>query len=340
MTILPTDTMYGSDRNGMIWGYQFSPEQPARSINADAAVALLASPEGVVGQDFVWLHFSRSNTATEPWLLKHLDLPQAFFDTMRAESRSTRIEQEDDFLIAVLNDVLFAFSFDVSNVETTSICITPNLMITTRLRPLRSIDKLRRLVRQGLTFSSPVELLSQLLQNQSSVLVDILRQSTNRVDQIEDKLLANRISTSRSELSSLRRVLVRLQRLLAPEPSAFFRLLNRPPEWITKDDLQDLRESAEEIAAAVSDTQALVERVKLIQEELVALLNERTGRTIYVLTVVTVLALPINMVAGLFGMNVGGIPLASDKLGFWSIVTILLALTGLLAYLAFGKWRD
>lgn len=340
MTILPTDTMYGSDRNGMIWGYQFSPEQPARSINADAAVALLASPEGAVGQDFVWLHFSRSNTATEPWLLKHLDLPQAFFDTMRAESRSTRIEQEDDFLIAVLNDVLFAFSFDVSNVETTSICITPNLMITTCLRPLRSIDKLRRLVRQGLTFSSPVELLSQLLQNQSSVLVDILRQSTSRVDQIEDKLLANRISTSRSELSSLRRVLVRLQRLLAPEPSAFFRLLNRPPEWITKDDLQDLRESAEEIAAAVSDTQALVERVKLIQEELVALLNERTGRTIYVLTVVTVLALPINMVAGLFGMNVGGIPLASDKLGFWSIVTILLALTGLLAYLAFGKWRD
>jgi len=340
MTMLTTDTMYGSDRNGLIWGYRFAPDQAASPISAEEAIALLSSPEAVSRSEFVWLHFSKSNTATEPWLLDHLELPQAFFDTMYAESRSTRIEQEDDVLLAVLNDVLFAFSFDVSAVETTSICITPNLMISTRLRPLRSIEKLRRLVRQGDIFSSPVELLSQLLQNQSSVLVDILRQSTGRVDQIEDRMLANRISTSRSELSSLRRVLVRLQRLLAPEPSAFFRLINRPPEWITKDDLQDLRESAEEIAAAVSDTQALVERVKLIQEELVALLNERTGRTIYVLTVVTVLALPINMVAGLFGMNVGGIPLASDKLGFWSIVAILLVLTGLLAYLAFGRWRD
>jgi len=310
MTMLTTDTMYGSDRNGLIWGYRFAPDQAASPISAEEAIALLSSPEAVSRSEFVWLHFSKSNTATEPWLLDHLELPQAFFDTMHAESRSTRIEQEDDVLLAVLNDVLFAFSFDVSAVETTSICITPNLMISTRLRPLRSIEKLRRLVRQGDIFSSPVELLSQ------------------------------RISTSRSELSSLRRVLVRLQRLLAPEPSAFFRLINRPPEWITKDDLQDLRESAEEIAAAVSDTQALVERVKLIQEELVALLNERTGRTIYVLTVVTVLALPINMVAGLFGMNVGGIPLASDKLGFWSIVAILLVLTGLLAYLAFGRWRD
>ncbi|MBM9612675.1 transporter [Desulfobulbus rhabdoformis] len=338
--MLSKDTMYGSDRNGLIWGYRFTPGQAAESISAEAAIQLLSSTEALARHEFVWLHFSRSNTATETWLMEHLELPEAFFEAMHEESRSTRLEQEDDFLIAVLNDVLFAFSFDVSAVETTSICITPNLMVTTRLRPLRSIDRLRRLVRRGQQFSSPVELLARLLQNQSSVLVEILRQSTSRVDQIEDRLLANRITTSRSELSSLRRVLVKLQRLLAPEPSAFFRLLNRPPEWITKDDLQDLRESAEEIAAAVSDTQALVERVKLIQEELVALLNEQTGRTIYILTVVTVLALPINMVAGLFGMNVGGIPLASDRLGFWSIVIILLALTVILAYLAFGKRRD
>lgn len=32
------------------------------------------------------------------------------------------------------------------------------------------------------------------------------------------------------------------------------------------------------------------------------------------------LALPINLVAGLFGMNVGGIPLAADESGFWVIV--------------------
>ncbi len=334
------DTMYGSDRNGMIWGFHFAPDQPAAAINAEAAIELLADPEAIARHEFVWLHFSRSNAATEPWLQQHLDLPESFFLSLRGESRSTRLEQEDDILIAVLNDVLFAFSFDVSAVETTSICITRNLMISARLRPLRSMDRLRRMVRQGRIYSSPVELLSHLLQNQSAVLVDILRQSTSRVDQIEDRMLANRIAASRSELSSLRRVLVRLQRLLAPEPSAFFRLLNRPPEWITKDDLQELRESAEEIAAAVSDTQALVERVKLIQEELVALLNEQTSRTIYVLTVVTVLALPINMVAGLFGMNVGGIPLAHDGLGFWSIIVILLILTAILAYLAFGRRRD
>jgi zinc transporter len=53
-----------------------------------------------------------------------------------------------------------------------------------------------------------------------------------------------------------------------------------------------------------------------------------------------VLALPINMVAGLFGMNVGGIPLAQYDHGFLVIVGLLMAVTALLAYLAFGRGRE
>src|SRR5262249_49071889 len=128
--------------------------------------------------------------------------------------------------------------------------------------------------------------------------------------------------------------------LLAPEPAALFRLLNRSPGWIGGEDLQDLRQAAEEFSAAMVDSAALIERVKLLQEELAALINEQTNRTLFVLTVVTVLALPINLVAGVFGMNVGGIPFAEHKQGFFIIIGALLAVTALLAYLAFGRHRD
>lgn len=153
-------------------------------------------------------------------------------------------------------------------------------------------------------------------------------------------MLANRISTSRAELSSLRRSLVRLQRLLAPEPAALFRLLSRPAPWLNEDDLRDLRLAAEEFSAAVADSAALTERVRLLQEELAALVNEQTNRTLFVLTVVTVLALPINIVSGVFGMNVGGIPLTQYEHGFWVVVSVLVLVTGLLAYLLLGRRRD
>jgi len=39
------------------------------------------------------------------------------------------------------------------------------------------------------------------------------------------------------------------------------------------------------------------------------------------------LALPINITAGLFGMNVGGIPLAANESGFWLIVGVVALFT-------------
>lgn len=328
---------YGSDQHGLVWGYRFAAGRSAIPVTSDVAAEFLAAPVMGPPGEFLWLHFSLANAASEPWLRQHLTLPSAFYEDLHSDVVSTRLEQDAETLVAVIHDVLFDFTFDAASVGTTSLCIEPRLLVSARLRPLRSVDKLRAAVRSGQAFRSPVELLAHLLQDQAGVLVDILRQSTSRVDQIEDQYLAHRTSASRTELGALRRVLVRLQRLLAPEPAALFRLLNRPPSWISAEDLQDLRQAAEEFSAAVADSGVLVERVKLLQEELVALINEETNRTLFVLTVVTVLALPINLVAGLFGMNVGGIPLAEHGYGFLLVVGCLLALTALLAYLALGR---
>lgn len=269
-----------------------------------------------------------------------LQLADAFYESLHEGVGSTRLEVEGDTLVAVMHDVLFNLSFDAANISTVSVCMDPRLVVTARLRPLRAVDRLRAAVKAGQTVRSPAELLAQLLHDQADVLVDIIRQSTARADTVEDNLLANRVESSRVELSALRRSLVRLQRLLAPEPAALFRLLNRPPAWLNEDDLADLRQAAEEFSTAVVDAGALTERLKLLQEELTALVNEHSNRTLFILTVVTVLALPINLVAGLLGMNVGGIPFQQHPQGFMLVLIALTGLTGVLAYIFFSRRRD
>lgn len=58
------------------------------------------------------------------------------------------------------------------------------------------------------------------------MLVRIVRDATLQVDTIEDSLQLGSLRRKRSDLGKLRRVLVRLQRLLALEPGALFRLLH------------------------------------------------------------------------------------------------------------------
>jgi zinc transporter len=332
--------VYGSDKTGLVCGYLFSPGTPGRNIGSEEALGWLRREPTEKGADFLWLHFNLANVAAEKWLNGHLALSPGFFEALHEGSRSTRVEYVDGTLIAVINDLLYDFSFDVSDISTLWLSVDRSALVSARSKSLRSIDRLRSSAKAGETFRSSVQLLVHLLRDQAEVLVQIVRDAAARVDAIEDSLLAERLDHKRANLSQLRRVLVRLQRLLAPEPAALFRLLGRPPEWIAETDVQELRQSTEEFSVALRDMASLQERIKLLQEEIAARINEQNNRSLFVLTVVTVLALPINIIAGLLGMNVGGIPLAQDPQGFWIVVAIVATFTVIAVWFAFRRPRD
>ncbi|HSD38095.1 MAG TPA: transporter [Rhodocyclaceae bacterium] len=331
------DTRYGTDANGLICGFLMHPDASAGTLDSDAAAQWLATPTLGQAEEFLWLHFNLGHTASEKWLVQHARLPEEFFEGLREGSYSTRIELVESSLLAIVNDVHYDFSFEPSEISTLWLCVGKRLVITARRRPLRSIDKLRTAVKAGEIIRSPLELLIHLLRDQADVLVGIVRGATTRIDQVEDKLLEGKLSVTRAGLGSLRRLLVRLQRLLAPEPASLFRLLQHPPQWIDEADTMELRQSTEVFSVVLRDMTALQERIKLLQEEIAAHVNEENNRSLYVLTIVTVLALPINIVAGLLGMNVGGVPLSQHAHGFWIIVALIASFTGLAAWWAFRR---
>ncbi|MFL6709344.1 MAG: transporter [Massilia sp.] len=323
---------YGSDDSGLVWGFLIENGGRAVPIGAVDAIARIRQPGLEQGQ-FVWLHFNLSNAASERWLRTHADLGENFYDMLHQGSRSTRIEVDDQALVAVVNDVLHNFSFDSADISTLWAHVSAHAVISARRKPLESIERLRQAVVQGELLRSPVELLVHLLRDQADVLVNIVRDAVARVDTTEDQLLAGRLTRKREDLGALRRVLVRLQRLLAPEPAALFRLLQRPPGWIAPDDRQELRQATEEFTVVLTDLASLQERIKLLQEEIAAQVNEDNNRSLFLLTIVTVMALPINLIAGLLGMNVGGIPLAQHSNGFWIVLGFTTLFTGAVAWL-------
>ncbi|MDI2532971.1 transporter [Pseudomonas aeruginosa] len=311
-----------ADLFGLIYGFRFRPGEAGREIDSATALACLRQAREEAPDEFLWLHLNLAHAACERWMKKHLELPDYFFESLREGSRSTRIEHVS------------------SDVATLWVCARGRLLVSARAQPLRSVDKLRSSVKHGEPFRSPLQLLIHLLRDQGDVLTQIVRETSVAVDRIEDQLLALRLSANRADLGAMRRVLVRLQRLLALEPGSLLRLLNRPPEWLQDADLRELREATEEFSLVISDLTALGERIKLLQEEIAAKLNEQNNRILFTLTMVTVLALPINIVAGFFGMNVGGIPFADDPEGFWIMLVLVASFTFLAGRWAFRKRGD
>jgi zinc transporter len=335
---------YGADPSGLICGFLIDPAAGGRAIESHEAATWLGARATTVARPtdaaFLWLHFNLAHTGALPWLTRHAGLSGAFFEMLNDGLHSTRVERTEEELIAVINDVHFDFAFEPSEISTLWINVQRQLVITARSKPLRSVDKLREQIKGGQRLRSSAELLEHLLRAQADVLVDIVRGVTDRVDRIEDELLLNRLDHKRAGLGALRRLLVRLQRLLAPEPAALFRLLQHPPAWMAALDAQELRQSSEEFSVVLRDMTTLQERIKLLQEEIAAQVNEDNNRSLFVLTIVTVLALPINIIAGLLGMNVGGVPLAQHAHGFWIVVLIVLSFTVIAGWIVFRRQRE
>jgi zinc transporter len=89
-------------------------------------------------------------------------------------------------------------------------------------------------------------------------------------------------------------------------------------------DLADLRQSAEELSTAVADSMALVERIRLLQEELTALLNEQTNQTQFIPDRGHRAGAAVTIIPGLFGMNVRGIPFAERASAFWMVLLLVI----------------
>lgn len=328
---------YGSDRHGLVCGYLFENGSPGVAISLPDAVMWLHREQPKAPGDFLWLHFNLADAAAEAWIKNHLDVVPAFFEALHEGSRSTRLEDAHDTLIAVINDVAYEFAFDPAEIATLWLNVGPHLALSARSHPLRSIDRMRATVKNGGQIASSVAFLNTLLHEQGDVLVRIVRDTTLQVDVIEDKFLVGHLQNRRADLGRLRRVLVRLQRLLAPEPGALFRLLRLPPPWISEHDLEELRQATEEFSLTIRDMAELKERIKLLQEEVAAQVSEQTNQSVFTLTMVTVLALPINIVAGLLGMNVGGIPLAQRPDGFWLVVALIAVFTVFAAWFVYRQ---
>jgi len=139
-------------------------------------------------------------------------------------------------------------------------------------------------------------LLDHLLRDQADELQRIVRRGAERIDDIEDALLAGQHERHTPEMARLRRLMVRLQRLLAPEPSALARTLANPPAWVSAHDMQQMHRANDEFALVLRDIAALQERIKLMQDEAATRVSEENNRSLFTLTMVTVLALPINLV--------------------------------------------
>jgi zinc transporter len=115
---------------------------------------------------------------------------------------------------------------------------------------------------------------------------------------------------------------------MAPQREAMNRLAGLDTDLINPNQRARLREVADRTMRYVEDLDAVRDRTAVLQDELTTHMSEQMNRTMYLLTVVATIMLPLGFLTGLLGVNVGGIPGADSPWAFAIFCGLLAVLVG------------
>lgn len=303
---------------GLICAFAMSPSAPPQEIDLDEIDEL---SEG----SFAWLHFNLSNARARHLLAHARFIPDELKEVFKEHDGRRRIESLETGLLVSIGDLAFDADSDVPEVAPLWCFMTPRLFITARTHALKTTDQLRSAVRGGMKVASTVELLTWILAHRTATLRGIADEMTEQVGEIEDEILAGSIKQQREQLGRIRRFCARLRRHFAPDRSAFLKMLQRQPALLSGEHVDLIRSEVDELSFLADEVNELYERAKLLQEELASRVAEDTGRSLYVLAILSAVFLPMTLITGVFGMNVAGLPGLTGTESFWWVMVLIVA---------------
>jgi magnesium transporter len=166
----------------------------------------------------------------------------------------------------------------------------------------------------------------------------ILDKIGHKLDSVEDDLFEKRAEEVVRDLSNVKQEIISYRKIIKPERSTL-RLLERKIERFLPEDLElyfdDIVDASERIWDLLDNYKEVVEALEDTNESVI---SHRQNDVLRVLTVVTVILLPLTLITGIFGMNVH-FPGFDGATAFWVIVGFMFGLAlGLTAFFRLKRW--
>lgn len=289
-------------------------------------------------QGALWIHLDRTSDASHAWLRESSNLePLAADALLAAESRPRALHFRTGLLV-ILRGVNLNPGANPEDMVSLRIWVEADRVITVRASSLLAAQDVRAEIAEDRGPHDAAGLLASLANRLVDRMGPIVDDMSDTVDGLEDELLVTENRGIRAKLLGLRREAIRLRRYLAPQRDALNRLHMEEHVVIGPAARMRLREVADRVLRIVEELDELRERAAIIQDELSTRISEQMNKTMYVLTVVASILLPLSFVTGLLGINVGGIPGEKNQFAFLIVIGVLIAI-GVIQYWIFKRLK-
>lgn len=304
--------------SGLLMGFVLDGAGGGRAIDSWDDVRAWTPADGVL-----WLHFDRTKPDVLRWLAAESGVVSWIGDALVRPVTRPRVAEHDDALLVIQRAVNMNPGQHVENMIALRMCISADRIITSRGRPLMVAKVLRQAITNGRGPKNAGEALTFITDDLCERAGSVIAKLEDDVDRVDDELRESwRLGPLGAELGRLRRETTGLRRHLTPQRDAVAALAVAKATWLDDADRLILREQANRLMRRIEDLDAIREQASVTQDELAARSDEELNKRLYLLAILTAIALPLSLITGLFGMEVGGRP-GQGPLGFWAVCIVI-----------------
>ncbi|MGD8428962.1 MAG: zinc transporter ZntB [Ectothiorhodospiraceae bacterium] len=311
-----------TENDGLICAYCWQPDGAAESIDWPGveAVARSGSP--------YWVHLDRTAEATRRWLAEESGLEPLVAEALLQEETRPRMVTIGNGMLIILRGVNLNPGADPEDMVSIRMWVDADRVISLRGKRLLAVEDVRGEIAAGHGPRSPGELLCAIARALVERMGPVLQDLEDGLDALEERLMGQQRREMRTHLIGLRRQGIILRRYIAPQRDVLTRLATERLPLLDDALRNRLRETADRVTRYVEDLDAVRDRAAVVQEELAATLSDQMNRTLYVLSLVGTVFLPLGFITGLLGVNLGGIPGTENPVAFAVLCALLLAVAG------------
>jgi len=316
------------------FAYQLTGEASAPIKDTAASIAALQDPIAT------WLHLRADHADVPDWARQNLSFidPNAISALLATETRP-RATALDEGVMVILRGVNMNAGQRPEDMVSIRVWVDATTVVSMSVRPLRALDDLTDLIEKGRGPSDTGGFLCVLIERLGIRIEDFLRELDDKCDALEEELLHSPEDLSNGSITAARQKVVMLRRYIGPQRDAIAQLADLPLPFLTKLHRRRLREVHDRMIRTVEDLDAMRERLQVVADELSNTMAVKLNRNLYVLSIVSVVFLPLGFLTGLMGINLAGMPGADAPLAFWIFTGLLLAVAiGTLITLRKLRW--
>src|SRR3954466_6298177 len=233
---------------------------------------------------------------------------------------------DEGYLFGVLHFPVYDPTIQRLNAAELDVFVGPDYLVTLPTREPRPLTNLFRRCqederfREGLFPKGSGRLLYEVLDDLFDYCFPILDKIGHKLDVIEDDMFEGRSQEVVRDISNVKQEIISYRKIIKPERSTL-RLFERHVERFLPEELElyfdDLVDAAERIWDQLDNYKEVVEALEQTNESVIA---HKQNDILRVLTVFSVIMLPLTLISGIYGMNFEHIPFRGAEHGFFDVV--------------------